>query len=171
LFSNCCGSQPALEGATIAEGLLPLWDHAGHVQNDGGDGEGEESDSEGEEQVVGHCGVSVCCPAGCALTNKLQKIYSKNRPHFLGVLFDAITHKATALQKMQFQLSRLKPGGHFGSQSMSLIPACSNVNCVGAVIFWTNARRAANCQTSRSLGRRIAANIATIKLCVQDRQH
>jgi hypothetical protein len=27
-------------------------------------------------------GVSVYCPVGYALTNKLQKIYSKNRPHF-----------------------------------------------------------------------------------------
>jgi hypothetical protein len=26
--------------------------------------------------------VSVCCPAGYALINKLQKIHSKNRPHF-----------------------------------------------------------------------------------------
>jgi hypothetical protein len=31
------------------------WDHAGHVQNDGGDDEGEEGEGEREEDPVGHC--------------------------------------------------------------------------------------------------------------------
>jgi hypothetical protein len=62
--------------------LLPLWDHAGHIQNDGGDGEGEEGESEREEDSVGHCGVSVCCPAGYALTNKLQKTLKRKQAHF-----------------------------------------------------------------------------------------
>jgi hypothetical protein len=35
------------------------WDHAGHVQNDGGDDEGEEGEGEREEDPVGHCVVSV----------------------------------------------------------------------------------------------------------------
>jgi hypothetical protein len=35
------------------------WDHAGHVQNDGGDDEGEEGEGEREENPVGHCVVSV----------------------------------------------------------------------------------------------------------------
>jgi hypothetical protein len=35
------------------------WDHAGHVQNDGGYGEGEEGEGEREEDPVGHCVVSV----------------------------------------------------------------------------------------------------------------
>jgi hypothetical protein len=34
------------------------WDHAGHVQNDGGDDEGEEGEGEREEDPVGHCVVS-----------------------------------------------------------------------------------------------------------------
>jgi hypothetical protein len=34
-------------------------DHAGHVQNDGGDDEDEEGEGEREEDPVGHCVVSV----------------------------------------------------------------------------------------------------------------
>jgi hypothetical protein len=36
-----------------------LLDHAGRVQNDGGDCEGEEGEPEREEDPVGHCVVSV----------------------------------------------------------------------------------------------------------------
>ena len=62
-----------------------LLDHAGRVQNDGGDGEGEEGECEREEDPVGHCGVSVCCPAGYALTNKLpEQFTAKTGPIFRG---------------------------------------------------------------------------------------
>src|SRR4029077_1228196 len=37
-----------------------------------------------------------------------ENLQQKQAP-FLGVLFGAITHKATAFKKMQFQLARLKP--------------------------------------------------------------
>jgi hypothetical protein len=38
------------------------WDYAGHVQNDGGDDESEESEGEREEDPVDHCAVSVGSP-------------------------------------------------------------------------------------------------------------
>ena len=40
---------------------------------------------------------------------RILVILSQEQAPFLGVLIDAITNKATAFKKMQFQLSRLKP--------------------------------------------------------------
>ena len=50
-----CATPPCRPSALWRE----LLDHAGRVQNDGGDGEGEEGEPERDEDPVGHCVVSV----------------------------------------------------------------------------------------------------------------